>query len=96
VSRGLERLFRGHRQTRKNNMKKIATDVQAVVDHLKETLGATWAQASIPRAKRHSKLVKPPLSQPPWVERDTMVAANGGRDFEQWIKSHLDDKVTWM
>ena len=50
-----------------------------MVDNLKETLGATWAQASVPRAKRHSKLVKSPLSQPPspWVEPSGLCASAG-------------------
>ena len=96
VSRGLERIWKGRRKTAANNMKKIEEDVQAVVDHLKAKLGSTWAQASQPRQQKDSLLVNPPRSSKPWVSRDTMVAANGGRDFDEWVRGHLDSKVTWM
>ena len=55
-------------------------DVAAVVEHLKATLGATWAQASVPRQQANSLLVNPPRTPKPWVSRDRKVAANGGRD----------------
>ena len=57
VSRGLERIWKGQRKITTSQMKKIDTDVQAVVEHLKVTLGATWAQASVARAQNNSKLV---------------------------------------
>jgi hypothetical protein len=63
-------------------------DVRAVVDYLKAQLGATWLQASAPRLQQNSVLVSPPRAQRPWVERDRMMAANRGRDFEQWVRSH--------
>ena len=77
-------------------MKKITEDVAAVVEHLKVTLGATWALANTPRVQANGRLANPPKSPRPWVSRDTMVAANGGNDFTQWIRSHLNSKVTWM
>ena len=96
VSRGLERLWKERRSQNPHKMKKIHDDVAAVVKHLQDTLGATWALASVPRLARNSLLVNPPLSPRPWESRDRTVAANGGRDFDQWIRSHLDSKVTWM
>ena len=68
----------------------------AVVEYLKATLGATWAQASVPRQQANSLLVNPPRTPKPWVSRDRKVAANNGRDFIEWIHGHLDTKVTWM
>ena len=96
VSRGLERLMKGRRKQTVHRMKKIDRDVQAVVEHLKATLGATWAQASVPRVQANSLLVNPPKSRRPWLSRDAMIAEQGGRAFRDWIRSHLDSKVTWM
>ena len=67
-----------------------------LVEHLKATLGATWAQASVLRQQANSLLVNPARTPKPWESRDRMVAANGGRDFIDWIRGHLDTKVTWM
>ena len=47
-----------------HKMKKIDADVAAVVKHLKVTLGATWAQAIVPRQQAHSLLVNPPRTHP--------------------------------
>ena len=77
-------------------MKKIDADVAAVVEHLKVTLGPTWAQASALCLQANSKIVNPPKTPKPWASRDRMVAENGGQKFEQWIRGHLDTKVTWM
>ena len=77
-------------------MKKIDKDVRAVVEHLKVTLGATWAQASVPRPQANSLLVNPPMTSRPWLSRDTMLADNGGCTFLEWIRGHLQTKVTWM
>ena len=60
VSRGVERHWKAHRSSKFNKMKKIDADVAAVVEHLKATLGATWAQASVPRLQGNSRLVNPP------------------------------------
>ena len=43
VSRGLERLWKGRRASKVHKMKNIDADVAAVVEHLKVTLGSTWA-----------------------------------------------------
>ena len=59
VSRGVERHWKEHRSSKVNKMKKIEADVAAVVKHLKATLGATWAQASVPRAQANSRLLNP-------------------------------------
>ena len=66
-------------------MKKIDADVAAVVEHLKATLGATWAQASVPRQQANSLLVNPARTPKPWESRNRMVAANGGRVYIDWI-----------
>ena len=68
-------------------------DVQLVVDHLVATLGGTWQAALVPRAQKHSKLVNPPKSPQPWVAV-ARLAASG--EFHDWMKGHLDSKVTWM
>ena len=68
----------------------------AVVDHLKKVLGSTWAEASVARPQNRSRLVNPKLSPKPWVSRDRKVGANGGQDFDRWLRVHLDGKVTWM
>ena len=96
VSRGLERLWKGRRSAKVQKMKKIDADVAAVVEHLKVTLGPTWAQASALCLQANSKIVNPPKTPKPWASRDRMVAENGGQKFEQWIRGHLDTKVTWM
>ena len=77
-------------------MKSIKADVDKVVEHLTLKLGATWAQASVVRGQRSSKLINPPCAPKPWASRDRKVAANAGRDFDSWIRGHLDSKVTWM
>jgi hypothetical protein len=59
---------------------------------LKEELGSTWQEASVPRAQ--SRLAK--SAKRPWVSRDTMLAKNNGTTFNEWVRSHLDSKVTWM
>ena len=77
-------------------MKKIEADVAAVVKHLKVTLGATWAQASVPRAQANSRLLNPARTPKPWESVNRMVNANGGLNYDAWLKGHLDSKVTWM
>ena len=74
----------------------MQADVAAVVEYLQTTLGATWAQASVPRQQANSLLVNPARTPKPWASRDHMVAANGGADYNAWIRGHLDTKVTWM
>ena len=96
VSRGLERLMKGNRAIKVGKMKKIDADVAAVVEHLKVTLGSTWAQASVPRLQANSKLVNPPRTPKPWESVARMVARNNGQDYNDWIESHLNSKVTWM
>ena len=76
-------------------MKKITDDVQAVVDHLKKQLGATWHAACVARAHGHSKIVSPIRAVHPWVSRNDMLAEQGGNAFREWIRGHLDSKVTW-
>eukprot|EP00965_Chrysotila_dentata_P161793 5343837-Pleurochrysis_carterae.AAC.1 len=44
-------------------MKKIKDDVVALVEHLKQTFGATWSVAYQPRAQLNSKLVPPAIGQ---------------------------------
>ena len=58
--------------------------------------GSTWAAASNPRTQANSRLVNPPRTSKPWVSRNNMVGKNGGRDFDNWIRGHIDSKVTWM
>ena len=96
VSRGLERLWKARRAAKVHKMKKISDDVAKVVDHLKKVLGSTWAEASVARPQNRSRLVNPKLSPKPWVSRDRKVGANGGQDFDRWLRVHLDGKVTWM
>tara|TARA_B110000046_G_scaffold149282_1_gene157416 strand:- start:183 stop:1061 length:879 start_codon:yes stop_codon:yes gene_type:complete len=96
VSRGVERHWKAHRSSKFNKMKKIDADVAAVVEHLKATLGATWAQASVPRLQGNSRLVNPPRTPKPWESVNRMVNANLGQDYAKWIEGHLDSKVTWM
>ena len=74
-------------------MKKIIDDVDAVVEHLKRKLGATWGEASVPRAQSSSKLVNPPRSVRPWI---SVRKEAEGDEFEAWVKMHLDSKVPWM
>lgn len=88
--------MKGRRTSKVHKMKKIHADVAAVVEHLKKTLGSTWAQACVPRQQRSSLLVNPPRTSKPWESRDRMVQANGGRTYQEWIRGHLDSKVTWM
>eukprot|EP00965_Chrysotila_dentata_P230657 6197895-Pleurochrysis_carterae.AAC.1 len=38
---------------------KISDDIDAVVEHFKSELGATWGQASVPLAQTSSKSVNP-------------------------------------
>ena len=96
VSRGLERLWKARRRTKVHRMKKIDDDVAAVVELLEAKLGSTWATASVPRPQVSSRLVNPPMASKPWESRDRVVAASGGRDFDEWVRGHLDSKVTWM
>jgi hypothetical protein len=96
VSRGVERHWKEHRSSKVNKMKKIEADVAAVVKHLKATLGATWAQASVPRAQANSRLLNPARTPKPWESVNRMVNANGGLNYDAWLRGHLDSKVTWM
>jgi hypothetical protein len=93
VSRGQERLLMANRTRSPNQMKSIQADVQLVVEHLVVTLGGTWQAALVPRVQKDSKLVNPPRSPQPWVAV-ARLAASG--DFYDWMKGHLDSKVTWM
>ena len=74
-------------------MVKIQNDVNAVVEHLKDKLGTTWAAACVPRQPRNSILVNPPSSVRPW---ESVARMCGNPDFEAWVRSHLATKVTWM
>ena len=48
-------------------MKKISDDVNLLVDHLKLTLGATWAAANVARAKKDTLLINPARTVGPWI-----------------------------
>ena len=95
VARAQERLFRANRKVSPHQMKYIQSDVMLVVlvDHLVRKLRGSWTEALVHRAHQNSELVNPPRSPRPWE----MVAKVGcSAEFDLWIKSHLDSKVTWM
>ena len=93
VSRGQERLLMANCVRSPNQMKSIRGEVQSVVNHLVAQLGGTWQTALVPRGPKDSKLVNPPKSPQPW-EAVARLAASG--EFDDWMKGHLDSKVTWM
>lgn len=96
VARGQERLLRENQNVKPGEMKSIQVDVQLVVDFLVEKLGGTWQEALVPREPIDSKLVNPPKSNRPWEEVEELIAHDGGRTFHDWVKGHLDSKVSWM
>ena len=63
------------------------------MEHLVAVLGGTWQAALVLRAPKDSKLVNPPRSPQPWAAV-ARLAASG--EFDDWMKGHLDSKVTWM
>eukprot|EP00965_Chrysotila_dentata_P003369 109982-Pleurochrysis_carterae.AAC.1 len=73
--------------------KKINDDVDAVVEYLKQKLGATWSVASQPRAHQRSLIVNPARSARPWM---SVAKVGRDKDLEAWIRGHLDFKITWM
>jgi len=94
VSRSYEKMvLLADRKRQPAQMKKFAADVQAVVDHLSATLGATWEEASMQRGQGSSKLVQPPRSPRPWMS--VQKAVEEGK-FTPWVEGHLHSKVTWM
>eukprot|EP00965_Chrysotila_dentata_P036237 1206886-Pleurochrysis_carterae.AAC.1 len=66
VSRAVERHLRANVVPQPRKMKKIQDDIDAVVAHLKQKLGATWRAASQPRDQRNSLLLNPAMSGRPW------------------------------
>lgn len=95
VSRGQERLFEENRSRKPYKGKSIDADAQRVVDFLEQKLGGTWDAALVPRAPQDSLLVNPPKSKRPWEEVARIIAAPGPDDYAEWVKGHLDSKVTW-
>ena len=93
VSRGIERVLLQHRNRQPGRMKKVNNDVQALVEHLKKTLGHTWVQACTPRAHKESLLVNPPRSPKPW---ESILKAVKDGSFSGWVRHHIATKVTWM
>ena len=93
VSRGIERVLLQHRNRQPGRMKKVNNDVQALVEHLKKTLGHTWVQACTPRAQKESLLVNPPRSPKPW---ESILQAVKDGSFSGWVRHHIATKVTWM
>jgi len=93
VSRSFEKVLLANQRRSPAKMKKIEADVQAIVDHLKLKVGATWADAREPRLQKDSVLVNPPRTPRPWLSVAT--AAESG-EFQKWVKGHIDDKVPWM
>ena len=93
VNRAIEKLFFARCTICPHKKKQIDTDVQAVVDHLVNTLGGTWAAVSQPRQQKDSLLVNPPRSARPWKAAQGLGRSNV---LHTWVRSHLDSKVTWM
>ena len=93
VARAQERLMMALRKVSPREMKSIQTDVQLVVDHLVDMLGGSWAVALVPRAPKDSLLVNPPKSPRPWEAVERLARSP---DYGDWIRGHLDSKVTWM
>eukprot|EP00965_Chrysotila_dentata_P133804 4425322-Pleurochrysis_carterae.AAC.1 len=60
VNRAAGRHLQNNVTVKARYMKKIVDDVDAVVEYLKRKLGATWNEASVPRAQSNSRLVNPP------------------------------------
>ena len=87
------RLMMALRKVSPREMKSIQTDVQLVVDHLVDMLGGSWAVALVPRAPKDSLLVNPPKSPRPWEAVERLARSP---DYGDWIRGHLDSKVTWM
>ena len=92
VQRAMSKILRPHRANPRK-MKKIKDDVRAVVDHLKAELGSTWQEAAAYRVQKDSKLVNPAKSPKPW---DSVMRAVNSGQFDDWVRGHLDTKVTWM
>mmetsp|Transcript_23882 Transcript_23882/g.77118 ORF Transcript_23882/g.77118 Transcript_23882/m.77118 type:complete len:447 (+) Transcript_23882:755-2095(+) len=93
VSRSFEKVLLANQRRSPAKMKKIEADVQAIVDHLKLKVGATWADAREPRLQKDSVLVNPPRTPRPWL---SVAAAAESGEFQKWVKGHIDDKVPWM
>ena len=93
VSRGMERMLLAKRAIAAAKRKKIDTDVDALKKHLITVLGNNWQSAAVPRARDASKLVNPAKSPRPW--ESAARAVNDG-SYSDWIRTHLDTKVTWM
>eukprot|EP00965_Chrysotila_dentata_P137457 4546800-Pleurochrysis_carterae.AAC.1 len=93
VSRAAERELRANVAMQSKQQEKITDDVDAVVEYLRQKLGASWSVASRPRAQTSSLLVNPPRSARPWVAIAKIVETD---ESEKWVKSRLDSKISWM
>lgn len=93
VSRAAERVLQARVAVKPREMKKIQQDVDAVVEHLKVTLGAKWSDACKPRAQLSSVLVNPARSPRPW---EAIKKTGSSAAFAEWVKGHLDSKISWM
>ena len=93
VGRAVERALLASRIRKPSQMTKIDRDVAALKSHLIETLGNTWQEASVHRAPAASKLVYPPTAKRPW---ESVQALTRGGAFMEWMRKHLNQKVTWM
>eukprot|EP00965_Chrysotila_dentata_P038067 1265376-Pleurochrysis_carterae.AAC.5 len=93
VSRATEREPLANRVMQPRQMKKIKDNVAALVEHLKQTLGATWSIACQPCAQLASKRVQPARKEGPWK---AVEALGKSADFDKCVKGHLDSKISWM
>ena len=93
VIRAIQKILFKHRQVQPGKMKKISEDVNLIVEKLKKVLGATWAEACVPRPQKDSKLINPPKSPMPW--KSVMKSVEDGT-FIDWVKGHLRTKISWM
>eukprot|EP00965_Chrysotila_dentata_P084466 2789112-Pleurochrysis_carterae.AAC.1 len=67
VTRAAERELQANVSMQLRQRKKINDNVNAVVEYLKQKLGATWSVASQPRANGQSLLVNPVRAARPWA-----------------------------
>ena len=93
VSRQLEKHLMAQRHRNPAKKVKVDADVQMLVDHLVQTLGGTWAEAGAPSSHSDCKLINPPRSPKPW---ESIKRSVSDASFDEWVRSHIADKVRWM
>ena len=93
VNRAIEKLLLKNRKMAPYKRKAIDQDVQAVVEHLVDKLGSTWAVAKQARIQKDSILVNPARSPRPW---QAVAALGQSAAYSAWVRGHIATKVTWM